>query len=301
MLYLIYYKTDYIDYIFKGIDAHLPIRLVELNAACSLFQRFNRRYLPRQFPILTSFVLGKEIRNGLKALTSDDAVLFIGYSEFHLLSSVLKLTPTLRKRFFWNWNPVCEDRKGRRLFNRVRNCGFTPYTFEPRDSAVFNVGLLNQFYRMKPGSRSPARYKFDFYFVGFVKNRGPIIARLQKFLTENGFSVLFHVVDDIGQSISYQQNLENICASRCLVELVGDDLQGITLRALEALAFNRKLLTNNKHIVCYDFYHENNVCIYDDKEIDLRSFLNKRNVKIQEAVINSYDVNTWIKAFLAQL
>lgn len=48
--------------------------------------------------------------------------------------------------------------------------------------------------------------------------------------------------------ISYQENLDNIRKSKCIVDVVQKGQIGLTLRPLESLFFKKKLLTNNKCI-----------------------------------------------------
>jgi hypothetical protein len=295
MIYIIYYKTDYIDFIFKGVDASLPVEFIELNNHRNFFHRLLIKIIPDWFPNIPSFFINRKFRKKLGALKSSDQLLIIDYSDKQLLRAIKNSLNKKPGLFYWAWNPIKKD--GLEYFQKIKNIGFSPYSFEPKDAKQCQIGLLNQFYRMKVDYYDVCEIKYDFYFIGFIKKRGDEIEQMRSYLTEKGFSVLFHVVDNINQTISYEQNIKNILASKCLIEIVEDGLKGVTLRPLEALAFNRKLLTNNQNIVSLDFFNENNICVYDE-DINLSGFMNKSNVNISEEIINKYDVNTWIKSFL---
>lgn len=295
MLYIIYYKTDYIDYIFKGVDESLPVEFLELNNYRSFLHRFLIRIYPLWLPDHPSFFINHKLRKKLGTFKSSDSVLIIDYSDTHLLRAIKNSLTEKLKLNYWAWNPI--KKNGFEYFQFIKDVGFKPYTFEPKDAQKYQVGLLNQFYRMKVNYNNTNDCKYDFYFIGFIKNRGDKIVKLKSYLIDNGFSVLFHVVNDINQSIPYEESIKNILASRCLIEIVEDGLKGVTLRPLEALAFNKKLLTNNQNIFNQNFYNENNICVFDE-DINLSEFLNKSNVNISEEIIKMYDVNMWIKSFI---
>ena len=296
MLYIIYYKTDYIDYIFKGVDASLPVEFLELNNQRNIFHRLLIKIFPDWFPNIPSFFISRKFRNKLSILKSTDALLIIDYSDNQLLRAIKNSLTENPKLFYWAWNPIKEN--GLEYFQKIKNIGFSPYSFEPKDAQQYQIGLLNQFYRMHVDYNQTNECTYDFYFIGFIKNRGEKIEKLKTYLIEKGFTVLFHVVDSINQSISYDENIRNILQSKCLIEIVEDGLKGVTLRPLEAIAFNKKLLTNNMNVTCMDFYNENNICVYDDENIDLSEFLIKENVTISEEILDNYDVNPWIKSFM---
>lgn len=72
----------------------------------------------------------------------------------------------------------------------------------------------------------------------------------------------------------------------------------MTLRPLEALAFKKKLLTNNPNIEQYSFYNSNNIFILgkDDPSM-LEEFIEKPYIDIDQDIIKQFDINTWINSF----
>ncbi len=297
MLYIIYYKTDYIDFIFKGVNSSLPVEFIELNHFRSLINRILIRIIPAWFPNIPNCFINRELRNKLNLLESTDSILVLDYSDNHLLNAIKKSVKQTSKLFFWAWNPIKID--GFSFIKKIKELGYLPFTFEPKDAERFQIGLLHQFYRMKLDYQENEEYKYDFYFIGFIKNRSREIEELRSLLINEGFSVCFHVVQNVDQVIPYEQSLINYRYAKCLVELVEDGLEGITLRPLEALALRKKMITNNTEIINEEFYNPNNIFVLELDNINrLGEFLNSEFIDIDMSVLLKYDVNEWIRFFL---
>ena len=71
-------------------------------------------------------------------------------------------------------------------------------------------------------------------------------------------------------------------------EIVQPGQGGLTIRTLEALFYNKKLITNNESITEYDFYNADNIFIYKEQDCNidaLKSFLKKNNVIIEQNIL----------------
>lgn len=299
MLYIIYHKTDYINFIFEGIDLKLPIKFVELQKECTIFQRSARHFFPEWFPGIPSLFIGKNLRQQLSSLRSDDTILVINYLDYHLLKSLQKLTRSKVKRYLWLWNPIKKN-NALNYFQTIKELGFYSYTYEPQTAKNYGIGLLSQFYRMNIDLPDYTQeYEYDFYFLGLKKERGDKIDEIKTYLIKNGYSVFFYIVENSKDAIPYEQNVQNILKTKCIVEIVDDDLEGITLRPLEAIAFKKKLFTNNKNIIHSDLYDKQNIYIYgSNNNLDLFSFLNSEIKTLPNNLLSKYDINTWIKKFI---
>lgn len=99
-------------------------------------------------------------------------------------------------------------------------------------------------------------FKQDVYFLGAAKDRLPKILAVYNRLTEAGITCRFLIagVSEEQQipgkgiiytkGISYLENLQNVIESKCILEIIQGDSVDITTRALEAIAYRRKLLTD---------------------------------------------------------
>lgn len=140
--------------------------------------------------------------------------------------------------------------------------------------------------------------KKDIYFCGAAKNRLDNILEAYSFFREKGLKCDFHVivnnpkdyVNDDGlfyhKSFPYDENLRHVKSCKILLEIMQKGGTGNTIRACEAIAFNKKMLTNNAYIKKADFFDRDNFCYYDSvKNIDM-SFVNSREKPSSYQYIN---------------
>ncbi|MCH5599705.1 hypothetical protein [Niabella ginsengisoli] len=50
-----------------------------------------------------------------------------------------------------------------------------------------------------------------------------------------------------------------------ILDFENAEQNGLTFRVFESLYFEKKLITNSKLIYEYDFYHPNNIFVWDEK------------------------------------
>ena len=74
---------------------------------------------------------------------------------------------------------------------------------------------------------------------------------------------------------------------------------GLTMRTVEAVGAQRKLITTNRDIVNYDLYSTRGVLVVDrdDPVID-EEFLDSEAVPFDEQVRQRYSIGSWIEAIL---
>lgn len=123
---------------------------------------------------------------------------------------------------------------------------------------------------------------YDVYFLGKDKNRLTEIIEIYIYLTSNNISCCFYLVDvDKDKQIypsqihyikkmSYVENLKHVINSKCLLEVMQTGGNGYTQRMCEAIAYDKKILTNNFLVKNAPFYNECNISIFSKiTEIDI--------------------------------
>ena len=110
----------------------------------------------------------------------------------------------------------------------------------------------------------------DVYFAGYVKERLPILMEVYHKLTNAGLKVKYYLTG-VPQSerkehegiiygdhpITYFEMLYQTVNSRCVLEINQEGASGYTSRFLEAVMYNKKLITNNADILKSKFYTPN--------------------------------------------
>jgi hypothetical protein len=222
-------------------------------------------------------------------------------TNVNILNLIVKNTPIEVKTYYWLSNPLRKTFVSKteivQTLHDVEKLGITCCTFDSFDAEQFNLPLLNQVYRYHPNILQLPTLEYDFYFLGAIKDRKEKIENLRSKLLES-FFINFLTMNNL-PFISYEQNISNILKSKCIVDIVQKDQQGLTLRPLEAMFFQKKLLTDYKEIIYYDFYNPQNIFIIGVDNWDtINSFLLSPYEPIDEEIIESYEVNKWIEYFL---
>ena len=93
--------------------------------------------------------------------------------------------------------------------------------------------------------------------------------------------------------------LQFIQESRCILEIVKNGQVGFTMRTMEALFFERKLITNNLEILEADFYVPDNFFVLGhDNPNELKHWMNiPFNKTDLDTFKEKYSVRNWYKQF----
>lgn len=88
--------------------------------------------------------------------------------------------------------------------------------------------------------------------------------------------------------------------SKCTIDMPYPSQKGLTLRTIESLGANTKLITTNRDVVKYDFYDSNNILVVDmsTNVIIPNEFVSSPYKPLSSSIINKYSLNTWIHALL---
>lgn len=299
MLYVIYPDVEIWQYMLQDYKEDRDgIRIRALNQNCKKWQLamrkiFNNSRLP------SVFLFNQRLRKELSALKEGDSVLLCDYADPIIVKAINSLVSPVVKKHFWIWNPVTD--KDRTFYShafKVMNInGFTLATFDEHDAKQYGMHLYNQFFRKDNNVNEKGDEPYDFYFIGYAKNREQDLLRLKEQL--KNFRVLFKIVHRGDEAISYEESVKNIMHSKCIVEYVQHNQSGMTLRPLEALFYNKKLITNNSNTINYDFYCPENVFILGkDKFEDLNVFLETPCRITTRELVEKYCVKSWFNHFI---
>lgn len=87
--------------------------------------------------------------------------------------------------------------------------------------------------------------------------------------------------------------------SKAVVDIQHPKQSGLTMRTIEMLGANKKMITTNKDIRHYDFYHPNNICIVDrDKVVVPTEFMTTPYVPVDEKVKERYSITYFVQDLL---
>ena len=130
-------------------------------------------------------------------------------------------------------------------------------------------------------------YESDVFFIGYAKNRLDTLHEIFELLTDNDLKCDFYISEvpeekqiyknqiKYNIQLPYKDILEKILNTKCILE-VAHDVQGITMRTIEALMYDKKLVSNTI-IRDSQFFNENNI-VYFEKAYDIDIHKVKENL-----------------------
>ncbi|WP_323441933.1 hypothetical protein [Anaeromusa sp.] len=157
---------------------------------------------------------------------------------------------------------------------------------------------------------------YDAFFIGVDKSRLDRLLALQQLLCQQNYTTKFILRKAargsyanlspqakeilVDQDIVYSEIINYISQSKCIVELQDPGQSGLTLRAMEALFFRKKLLTDNPEIRNCEFYRQENIFIWgQDEERRLADFLHTPYQEVPAEVSLRYTWEAWLDRFFA--
>ncbi|OCL22216.1 hypothetical protein A9G07_08995 [Gilliamella sp. wkB72] len=139
-----------------------------------------------------------------------------------------------------------------------------------------------------------------------------MINKIAPILHENGYQTDFNLINykttnieslshisdyyKLGNKISYLDNIKKVKQSDIILEIGQMGQTGVTLRAIEAILLNKRLITTNKSIKKYDFYSPEQIFILDENNYhQIKKFLESQFIPISLDKLYKYSSNAMLE------
>jgi hypothetical protein len=161
--------------------------------------------------------------------------------------------------------------------------------------------------------------EFDVVFVGTMHNdRYPVIMKLDNMLKINGLNSFYYfyfpskllfwkrkIFDKSFKSVSIksfqfkmisaERTAYYMSKSKASLDIQGPSQVGLTMRTIETIGAQRKLITSNISVKTYDFYNKNNIFIIDRNNPTIDpNFFKTPYIPIDEKIYYKYSLQCWI-------
>lgn len=303
--------TEAPKYIFDGASSHLrPVFLTDFTRQPSDFLHKVLKFLfVGRIPLgsrVVAWLTGFEGWKELKQVQSTDCFMADGVTNPRTLQALAWILPAGVRKFNYFNNSLRFALPGKdinALMLRMKRMGFELYTFDPDDAQRYGLQLTEQFYRVPEQLDSNLNPNLNpttiAFFCGENKGRRADLEALQQMLEARGLTTRFIIADTPAQRIPYSDYLRHLAACQYLVDWVQADQAGLTRRPVEALFWQKKLITNHRTLLHADFYHPDNIFIvgYDDPA-RLTDFLHQPFVPVPDEVKYRYHVDHWLGYFV---
>ena len=189
------------------------------------------------------------------------------------------------------------------------DCDF--YTFDPDDAKKFGMKFKHFYYGGTDVCLDGIKIINDVFFVGADKERLSYLKRLQIQFKRLGISYKmiitgtphkFYSKDDkklLSPPISYDEVIQSVAESRAVLDITKDGQSGITLRPMEAMMLDKKLVTNNPNVKNMISTIQRIFSFY--RNVILRScqyFLSQRLFQCRTVSRMNIDLKNGLKSFL---
>lgn len=199
-------------------------------------------------------------------------------------------------------------------FEEVKDIYDKIYSFDPVDTKKYGFLFLPLFYTNEYTSAWQDEKKYDIYSA--LSNHSDRL-RIGRDISEQGIAqgrnILFFMnlgrydylrklfnkkrkqpIRFVSKPIDKVENIKYMRKAKAILDIQHTTQVGLTIRTLEALACEIKLITTNSSIKEYDFYNPNNILVIDRNNpiVDWR-FIDEPYVKLEQNIYNKYSLKTW--------
>lgn len=204
---------------------------------------------------------------------------------------------------YWYWNPVRASIHP----SKVDRESCELWSFSEDDCKQYNMKYNSTYYFEKNESDYlECKENVDLFFVGADKGRYEKLMKIKKDAENNNLSVDFRIIKDntsvlggnYSQRLNYIEVVNLVKKSKAILELLQSGQTGYSLRVMESIAFEKKLITDNKVIVNAPFYNKNNIYVIKEDNFEgVVEFLNCPYEKIDDKYKIYYDYKSWLERF----
>jgi len=202
---------------------------------------------------------------------------------------------------FYYWNSVNES-------NLVSlSSKWQVYTYDKRMAVNFHQKYIGSFYNPVYINQIVTN-KSDLFFVGINKGRFQFIRKLENRLRNANMRPIFLYVSPIKsifnknycKPIPYDSVIRYIYSTGAILDITKAGQFGITLRVLEGIFYDKKVVTTHKYIKNYCFYDPGKILIVDECiDVDvIKEFLRKEFTPYSDDIKKMYDFKSWLGRIL---
>jgi hypothetical protein len=239
----------------------------------------------------------------LAGVEEENIIIFDGHVRTEFLKWIRKNNPK-KRIILWLWNTVAEVENNLHLEGIPD--GMEIWSYSEYDCKKYNLSYNTTFFWDKKDKIEDEIVQ-DLYFIGKDKGRLQKVKYIASVCNERKINFTYHIVKthkyslpkkEYKSSISYLEVQKNIAKSKAILDIQVSKTAGPSLRALEAVFYGKKLVTDDKNVKTFKFYNKNNIFIIGEDDLnELKAFLDSPVVPIREEDVEYYNVRNWLARF----
>jgi hypothetical protein len=142
------------------------------------------------------------------------------------------------------------------------------------------------------------------------KRRFQLFNKMGKFLEENQITFRFLTkqsknklkspyIEYLKETIPYSEMLKLLNHYEVILDITKPLQNGLSFRIFESIGMNKKIITNNRAVLEYDFYNPNNILVVDFDNLTIpKSFFETPFEPIDEVIKQKYHLRSFVKTIV---
>ena len=234
----------------------------------------------------------------IKKDNDDTVIIFDSLITREYLKWVEELFPD-KKLIFWYWNPIRKTLPLKDIPSK-----FSVWTYSLNEALENHISFHEQFFI--GDDFEPTKDLGYVLFIGKDKGRSEQIFKYEQILNNAHIKTRFFVVSDkrrlfiknsklLNSPLKYEyvQQLAREC--HVILDYCTIETDGLSLRPLEALKYNKLLVTNNKSIEKAKFYNNNQVFLLQEGNYNELLKFCSCNKKVIYGDKSKFSFGTWYR------
>lgn len=160
------------------------------------------------------------------------------------------------------------------ILNSLKETYDDVFTFDPKDAIKHQFKYFGLVYSPSITMKKDVPIIYDLFYVGQAKDRYETLLEIYNKAKNENLKCKFFITgvpiekqinsEDIiyNTTISYEEVLNYISQSRCIVDAIQRNSTGLTIKTCESVVFDRKLITTNEQVSKENFYNKSNIMLY---------------------------------------
>lgn len=293
---------QYIDYgIFPFKDLHNEVYIRNLFQNNNFSSKIMRKIIFKlKVPLFKSL-----FSHWLNLINKVNTIIIFDNNYAPAVANYLHKSYPEKRIIVWYWNVVSSTVSPYK-FNR----NYTElWSFDERDCKKYDLNFNTQFYYK--GKIKNKNEKYQILYIGVVKDKSRLrmLGEIERVLDKNHITSNFYLVQgkekyegvNYRLPLKYTQVKEMIAECQCVLDITPKTQAGMSLRPLEALFFDKKLITNNRSVLNSKLCNKNNIFYYEDEKVSgekIKEFLSKRLDDSNSKYLKKYySFDQWVKRF----
>lgn len=229
------------------------------------------------------------------------------------LKTIEKIHNTAHKVVAYQWDGLARFPKVFKVITHFQRF----FVFDLEDYHLYKDRYANllpctNFYFDIPEEEATVNSKEVLYVGAYMKDRIQSLIRVVDALSQYDLTLninlfygrktppFFHPhITFFSKGLNYAQYLTLTKKATVLLDIKTVDHNGLSFRIFEAIKYQKKLITDNKSIKLYDFYHPNNFYVVENDLFEgLSDFLESDFIPLSEDIRQKYSFSNWVKNIL---